>query len=59
MTHYVCTGDCKHTADAPGVCQSDFCNKNGEELKVCGCEDGSHESDGSMPESSQAEETTE
>ena len=42
MSHYVCTGDCKNVSDDPGVCQSDFCNKSGEELAICGCEDGEH-----------------
>lgn len=42
MSHYVCTGDCKNVSDVAGVCQSDFCNKAGEELAICGCEDGEH-----------------
>ena len=42
MSHYVCKGDCKNVSEVEGVCQSDFCNKTGEELAICGCEDGSH-----------------
>ncbi len=41
-SHYVCVGDCKHVSEEPGICQADFCNKKGEELKICGCEDGAH-----------------
>lgn len=52
MTHYVCKGDCKTVSEEPGVCQADFCNKKGEELKVCGCEDGSH-GEGAKDEGSQ------
>jgi hypothetical protein len=42
MSHYVCKGDCKTVADIAGVCQSDICSKKGEELEICGCEDGTH-----------------
>lgn len=40
--HYVCEGECKSVSENPGVCQADFCNKKGEELAICGCEDGTH-----------------
>lgn len=43
MDHYVCKGDCKNVSDNPGICEADFCNHKGEELEICGCEDGSHE----------------
>jgi len=42
MSHYVCKGDCKTVTDSAGVCQADFCNKKGEDLEICGCEDGTH-----------------
>lgn len=42
MSHYVCKGECKSVSDKVGVCESDFCNKKGEDLEVCGCEDGEH-----------------
>lgn len=41
-THFVCRGDCKTVSENPGICKADFCNKKGEELTICGCEDGSH-----------------
>lgn len=53
-THYVCEGDCKHEQQIPGICESDFCNKKGEELKICGCEDGTHSAG-----ESHSQETTE
>ena len=56
MSHFVCTGDCKAVSEQEGICQSDFCNKQGEELAICGCEDGVHEVSGSA-ETAQ-EETT-
>jgi len=40
--HFTCVGDCKSVSDVPGICQADFCNKKGEELMICGCEDGAH-----------------
>lgn len=40
--HYVCNGDCKQVSAEPQVCESNFCNKKGEELKICGCENGTH-----------------
>lgn len=43
MSHFVCTGDCKAVSEQEGICQSDFCNKQGEELAICGCEDGEHQ----------------
>ena len=42
MSHFVCTGDCKSISEEQGICQSDFCNKKGEDLAICGCEDGEH-----------------
>jgi len=44
--HYVCDGDCKHVSFEPKVCEADFCNKKGEELKICGCEDRIHSEEG-------------
>jgi hypothetical protein len=43
MGHFICEGDCKHVSENAGICQADFCNKKGEELRICGCEDGNHE----------------
>ena len=56
MSHYVCQGDCKTVSDNPGVCQSDFCNKSGEDLAICGC--GGNEHNETTPGAS-SEETTE
>jgi len=57
MSHFVCTGDCKAVSEQEGICQSDFCNKQGEELAICGCEDGEHQVSGNT-ETPQVEETS-
>ncbi len=57
MSHFVCTGDCKVVSEQEGICQSDFCNKQGEELAICGCEDGEHQTAGATSEP-QAEEAS-
>lgn len=43
MQHFVCTGGCDGEASVPGVCQSEGCEKEGEPLTSCVCEDGLHE----------------
>ncbi len=57
MSHFVCTGDCKAVSEQEGICQSDFCNKQGEELAICGCEDGEHQVQGSA-DTTQSEEVS-
>lgn len=42
MQHFVCTGGCDGEASTPGVCQSEGCKKEGEELLACTCENGLH-----------------
>lgn len=44
MTHYICTGECKGETDdeTVGTCQAESCNKFGEPLKPCNCENGRH-----------------
>lgn len=42
MTHYVCTGGCGGESDEPGVCEAEFCKKEGQLLTPCECTDGSH-----------------
>ena len=42
MTHYVCTGGCEGESSNPGVCQMEDCEKEGESLTLCNCEDGTH-----------------
>ena len=41
--HYVCTGSCKGESKFQGVCQTESCDKEGEKLTPCHCEDGKHE----------------
>ena len=42
--HYVCKGDnCSTVKNDSGMCESDFCNAKGEDLMICGCEDGKHD----------------
>ncbi len=55
MSHFVCEGDCKGVADQAGICQSDFCNKKGEDLIICGCEDGEHKNEKSQDSSPEIE----
>jgi len=43
MTHYVCTGSCKSESNQPGICEAEFCSKEGKALIKCDCEDGSHQ----------------
>ncbi|MES2088261.1 MAG: hypothetical protein V4467_04710 [Patescibacteria group bacterium] len=50
MTHYVCTGSCGNEANSPGVCESQFCSKEGKPLSECSCEDHSHTKINDVPE---------
>ena len=43
MKHYVCKGDCEGESKTPGVCEADLCDKKGESLIACECDDGLHE----------------
>jgi hypothetical protein len=56
MSHYVCTGDCQTVSDVPGVCNADYCGKNGQAMTICGCEDNEHEDAATEKESSSDEE---
>ncbi len=42
MEHYICTGGCKGESPVAKVCEADVCAKKGEEMQLCGCEDGKH-----------------
>lgn len=42
MTHYICSGGCMGESSNPGLCQASTCQKYGQELEVCECEDGHH-----------------
>lgn len=41
MIHYTCTA-CHGTAEAPKMCETAGCTKNGQPLQMCTCEDGQH-----------------
>ena len=43
MTHYICTGVCHGESKNSGVCQADDCNKKGQALLACDCEDWNHD----------------
>ncbi len=47
MSHYACTGSCKGANSQPGLCEAQFCSKEGQSLISCNCEDGMHENAGS------------
>ena len=53
MTHYVCTGSCSGESQNPGVCEAEFCSKEGKSLTFCNCEDGAHEEAGKKPDESE------
>ena len=53
MTHYVCTGSCQGEAQSPGVCEAEFCSKEGQPLVSCGCDDGSHAGAGEKSDDSE------
>jgi len=42
MEHYICTGGCGGVSETPGSCQAEDCQKHGEALTSCNCEDGKH-----------------
>ena len=51
--HYVCKGEnCSTIKSESGVCESDFCNAQGEDLMICGCEDDKHEAKAKESETS-------
>jgi hypothetical protein len=50
MSHYICTGGCNGESQEPGVCDAEFCKKEGELLSKCNCEDGVHEDKGEVEE---------
>ena len=43
MQHFICTGSCHGEAAETGICQSEFCEKEGQNLLECNCTDGLHE----------------
>ncbi len=43
MKHYICTGGCGMQSEVEGVCDAQFCKKEGQLLTECNCEDGQHE----------------
>lgn len=42
MVHYVCSGSCAGEWPKPGLCDSQFCTKEGKPLLECNCDDGQH-----------------
>lgn len=55
MTHYICTGSCQGESNQPGICEAEFCSREGKELIKCECEDGSHIMNGEGDHSSESE----
>jgi len=47
MPHFICDA-CGGVSETPGICQTNDCEKNGDELKECNCD---------MPESHKKENT--
>jgi len=43
MKHFICNGGCGLQTDTEGVCEAEFCTKNGQALTECECEDGEHQ----------------
>ncbi len=50
MAHYICTGGCNGESDSQGVCDAEFCAKEGKLLTKCNCTDGLHENPGVLNE---------
>jgi len=50
MQHYICTGGCGVESSQQGVCEAQFCKKEGEPLTECNCADGLHENPGLIPD---------
>ncbi len=42
LRHYICPGDCEGVSEKPGVCQAENCEKHGEALEECSCQNGAH-----------------
>lgn len=42
MQHYICTGGCGAQSETEGVCEAQFCKKEGEPFTLCKCDDGVH-----------------
>lgn len=42
MQHFVCTGGCGGQSDSEGVCEAQYCKKEGQPLTECNCDDGLH-----------------
>jgi hypothetical protein len=42
MSHFICTGGCGGISEIEGVCEAQFCSKEGQVLTKCDCVDGSH-----------------
>jgi len=47
--HYVCKGNCAATSEAPQVCKTESCDRNGQMMEACNCTDGTHETAGQAP----------
>lgn len=50
MNHFACTGSCGGENSQAGVCEAEFCSKEGQELLSCDCGDGLHENAGKKME---------
>jgi hypothetical protein len=45
LKHYKCSGTCQGSSEKPGVCEAQDCDKFGEALEECNCQDGTHNND--------------
>lgn len=41
MAHYVCP-ECRGVSDLPKVCETEGCERAGQDLIECNCSDGQH-----------------
>lgn len=42
MTHHICTGGCKGVSEEAKNCGAEDCEKHGQPLTACDCEDSKH-----------------
>ncbi|MFA6354282.1 MAG: hypothetical protein WCX12_01195 [Candidatus Paceibacterota bacterium] len=42
LRHYICPGGCEGVSEKQGVCQAKDCERNGEALEECDCQNGAH-----------------
>lgn len=58
MMHFVCSGGCGGVANEEGVCKTSGCQKEGQPLKQCYCQDGQHRQALELPQDEESKESS-